>query len=65
MKITLISHIKHENNTNITQSPDTYIFIRYLPLLRVNILMKTKIIVYRKTDGLEVDCYVLLFLKVC
>ena len=23
------------------------------------------IIVYRKTDGLEVDCYVLLFIKVC
>ena len=22
-------------------------------------------VVYRKTDGLEVDCYVLLFLKVC
>ena len=22
-------------------------------------------IVYRKTDGLEVDCYVLLFLAVC
>ena len=25
----------------------------------------SKCIVYRKTDGLEVDCYVLLFLKVC
>ena len=28
-------------------------------------LSENKGMVYRKTDGLEVDCYVLLFLKVC
>ena len=29
------------------------------------VLWKLLTIVYRKTDDLEVDCYVLLFLKVC
>ena len=33
--------MKHENNTNIRQSPDTYIYMRVNQ--KVTILMKTKI----------------------
>ena len=41
----LIYTLKHENRKSITQSPGTYIFMAYLPVLvnpKVNILIKTK-----------------------
>ena len=43
------THIKHENNTSITQSPGRYIFITYLQEIvnqKVNILIKIKLKVH-------------------
>ena len=51
-RLTKLTHKKHEYNTDITQSPGRYIFMRYLQEIVnqiVNILMKAELYINLNT----------------
>ena len=66
MKILLVIHSKRSGSQRYNYCKMDKLDFKKMNHSRMKFVGKINVgIVYRKTDGLEVDCYVLLFLAVC